>query len=205
MPEKVGHRQGYKNLRKLSTLAMDMGVKWVSAYGFSEENFGRDETEVEDFRDMLKVIAKEDVKNIDEDGIELRFIGRRGRFDEETRELLESAEELTEGNERGKLVVCLGYNGQDEIVDAARAIVEAGHKPEEIDRDTLSEHMYIPKLPDMDLLIRTSGEQRISGFLTYQSAYTELMFPDKLWPAFTAGDLTACIEEFGNRPRRFGK
>lgn len=205
IPSIEGHRRGYNRLRELSALAMDMGIGWVSTYGFSEENFGRSEEEVAEFRGMLKQIAKRDVKSIDRDNIRLRFIGRRERFDDETVKLLQSAEELTEGNTHGNLVVCLGYNGQDEIVDAVRAIVDAGLKPEEIDRETLADHMYVPEMPDMDLLIRTSGEQRTSGFMPYQASYAELMFSDKLWPDFTADDLTACIEDFGQRDRRLGR
>lgn len=204
-PAIEGHRQGYKRLRELSALAMDMGISWVSTYGFSEENFGRSEQEVREFRGMLKHIAKRDVKSIDRDNIRLRFIGRREKFDAETVALLQSAEELTEGNTHGNLVVCLGYNGQDEIVDAARAINEADYESEEIDRTTITKHMYIPEMPDMDLLIRTSGEQRTSGFMPYQASYAELMFPEKLWPDFTAADLTACIDDFSDRQRRFGQ
>lgn len=200
-----GHREGYRNVREIAGVAMDIGVEYFSVFGFSTENWNRPEKEVKGLMRLLKWIADTEVKNLDRENMRIRFSGSEERLDPAIVEALRSAEERTEDNTRGQLVMCINYGGQQEILDAVRAIVAEGHEPEEIDGETIASHMYVPDLPPVDLLIRTSGEQRMSNFMPWQAAYAELMFPDALWPDFTPENLTACFDEFAQRQRRFGE
>jgi undecaprenyl diphosphate synthase len=204
LPVIEGHRRGYRTFRKIAPAAMDMGVKYVSAFGFSTENWERSEEEVTGLMSLLKWIAKKEVRSLDRENIRVRFAGSEEGLDSEIVGALRAAEEKTETNTRGQLILCINYGGQQEIVDAVRAIASEGLDPGQIDKKTIAEHMYVPDLPPVDLLIRTSGEQRMSNFMPWQASYAELMFPDKLWPDFTPEDLAGCINEFSERQRRFG-
>lgn len=205
LPAIEGHRQGYRTARNIASRAMDMGVDYVSIYGFSTENWKRPPEEVTALMGLLEwITAKKEIRSIDREDIRVRFAGREQGLDSSIVEALRDAEERTKDNQKGQLVMCINYGGRAEITDAMKAIAEEGIAPEDINEDTIANHLYLPDVPPADMVIR-SGEQRTSNFLPWQAAYAELMFSDKLWPDFTNDDLEGFIEDFSIRQRRFGE
>jgi undecaprenyl diphosphate synthase len=175
-------------------------------WGFSTDNFKRDKDEVNDlfglFKENLKKAIDSDDKNKDE--LQVRFFGRIGLFPNEIQQMIRKAEEATSSGERKyQLNLLLSYGGREEIVDAVNNIIKEGNM--QVDEKTISEHLYTRGVPDPDLIIRTSGEQRLSGLLPWQSCYSEFYFSKKLWPDFSKRDFTAAINEYSRRKRRFGK
>ncbi len=205
LPTEEGHRRGYLNVREIVPAAFDRGVGHVSVYGFSTENGDRSPSEVTGLMKMLRWIAKKEIRSIDREDIKVSFAGNEAGLDDDIVKALREAEQRTAGNTRGEMVMCINYGGRQEIVDALRSAVERRVKPEEVTEELVAQSMYVPELPDMDLLVRTGGEQRISNFMLWQAPYTELMFSDKLWPDFTTADLGVCLDEFAGRDRRFGQ
>lgn len=205
LPTEEGHRRGYHNVREIVPAAFDRGVGHVSVYGFSTENGDRSPSEVSGLMKLLKWIAKREIKSIDSEDIKVRFAGHAEGLDPEIVKALRDAEDRTSGNTRGEMIMCINYGGRQEIVDALRFAVEQKVTPGEVNEGLVTQGMYASDLPDMDLLIRTGGEQRISNFMLWQAAYAELMFSDKLWPDFTISDLGVCLDEFAGRDRRFGQ
>ncbi|HEX5798331.1 MAG TPA: polyprenyl diphosphate synthase [Candidatus Saccharimonadales bacterium] len=204
LPVIEGHRQGYRNVRSIARHAMDMGVEYVSVFGFSTENWRRPPEEVTALMGLLEWIAKRETKSLDKEGIRVRFSGKEEGLQPSIVKALRSAEDRTAQNERGDLVMCINYSGQEEIVDALKSIMSDGVDPEEVNKSTIESHMYLPDLPDMDLLVRTSGEQRISDFMPWKAAHAEFASSPRLWPDFTTEDLVGCIAEYGQRDRRLG-
>lgn len=203
-PLVAGHRQGYKNFKKIGLAALDRGVSYVSAYVWSKENWQRSAEEVNYIMKLLLWVADHELKDIHERGVRIRFLGNNDRLAPKVVEAIQHAEATTANNTNGTLALCLNYGGREEIVDATRAIVEAGIPSDKITVDTVREHLYAPDIPDVDLLIRSSGEQRISGFMLWRAAYAELLFVDKMWPDFSVEDLDSALAEYANRQRRFG-
>ena len=200
-----GHRQGYENLKTVTRAAMKYGVRYVSAYIFSTENWKRDRTEVRDIMNLLKWALRHEVKSLHKDGIKLRVIGSKAKLGTALLTAIHDAEKLTENNTRGTLLLCLDYGGQQEIVDAVKRIAETGVQPSEITAELIDRFLYAPDVPPPDLIIRTSGEQRLSNFLMWQSAYSELAFTKKNWPEFSELDLERAIKRYSTLQRRFGK
>lgn len=200
-----GHRQGYKNLKTICRAALKHGVRYVSAYVFSTENWNRDQQEVRDLMNLVRWVLKHEVKEFQKDNIRLRVIGSKAKLGAALLTAIHDAEKLTENNTRGTLLVCLDYGGQQEIVDAVKKITAAGTKPEDVTVEMIERNLYAQDVPPLDLIIRTSGEQRLSNFMTWESVYSELMFSQKNWPEFNEQDLTEAIEKYGRLQRRFGE
>lgn len=208
MPRTLGHRQGAEAVRRCITGAMELGIPYLTLYGFSSENWRRPMSEVEDLMGLLRRYLQSELAELHKNGIRLRVIGERSRLPGDIRRLIDEAERRTEHNHRLTLVMALSYGSRQEIAEAARKLAEAVHSgallPSEIDEALFAEGLLTTDIPDPDLLIRTSGEQRLSNFLLWQLAYSELIFVDKLWPDFDKSDLQAAVEEYQRRDRRYG-
>lgn len=200
-----GHKQGYENLKTIARAAFDEGVSYVSAYVFSTENWNRSKSEVSYLMRLLMWVLKHEVEVIHRDGIRVRVIGSKVRLGAAMLKAIHEAEKRTEHNQHGTLLLCLNYGGQQEIVEATKRIVAAGYDPEEITPELLNDFLYAPDVPPVDLLIRTSGEQRLSNFMLWESAYSELLFTKMNWPEFGIKDLQNALDEYASRQRRFGK
>ena len=208
LPKVAGHRAGVEAVRRTIRCAMEAGVGWLTLYAFSSENWRRPAGEVSDLTGLLRHFLRNEVAELDQAGVRLRVIGDRARFDRDIQVELEAAERRTAGNAKLTLVVALSYGGRAEIVAAARAVVEAALAgrldPAALTEDGFAGLLSTTGIPDPDLIIRTSGEQRLSNFLLWQSAYAELVFLDVLWPDFAAAHFDEALAEFNRRERRFG-
>ncbi len=204
-PTAEGHRKGYLTLKNITKSAVRNGVRYVSAYVFSSENWQRDRQEIHDIMKLLSWALKHEIKELDKENIRFQVIGSKLKLGAALLRAIHQAEEQTKNNTRGTLLICLDYSGQQEIVDATKRIAELGVNPENITPELLSKFLYAPDVPPPDLIIRTSGEQRLSNFMTWESAYSELMFNKKLWPDFTEKDFEAALKRYGRLQRRFGK
>lgn len=208
LPRVAGHRAGVQAVRRTIEAAIAHGVSWLTLYAFSSENWRRPAAEVSDLTGLLRRFIKSELAELGREGVRLRFIGNRGRFDQDIQNELSRAEVATVGNTRLNLVVALSYGGRGEIVEAVKAAISAVAAGT-LDPGTLTEAGFAGLLsthdiPDPDLILRTSGEQRLSNFLLWQSAYAELIFNEVLWPDFSAQHFEAAIAEYGRRERRFG-
>jgi len=201
LPVAEGHRAGTKALRRTVEAAIDLGVETLIVYAFSTENWSRPEGEVEDLMEIFGETIERELPDLARQGVRARFLGRRDRAPDELRAQMEGLEEETAQNERLNLWIAFDYGGRAELLEAARRLVEAGEEPTE---ESLRAHLYAPELPDPDLLIRTSGELRISNFLLWQLAYSELVFLDVLWPDFGGRELEDALAAYAQRRRRFG-
>jgi undecaprenyl diphosphate synthase len=208
LPRLMGHRAGVAAVRATVRAAIELGIPYLTLYGFSSENWKRPQTEIADLMGLLRNYIREDLEQLHRNKVEVRVIGARTHLEPDIVELIEHAQMRTRGNNGLKLTIAFNYGGQDEIVDAARRIAADAAsgklKPEAIDKDVFATYLATSGLPDPDLLIRTSGEQRLSNFLIWQSAYTEFVFIDAHWPDFSKSHLVAAIGEFKKRERRFG-
>ncbi|HTK04397.1 MAG TPA: polyprenyl diphosphate synthase, partial [Candidatus Eisenbacteria bacterium] len=205
LPTFEGHRRGYDNLKTIGLAALERGVTHVSAFVFSTENWNRSAEEVSYLMDLLYKAIADEIGFFMEHDIRLKVIGSRDRLSEKLQAAIANAEAKTAGNGRGQMNLCLNYGGRAEIVEAAKAVIASGARPEDVTEELLASKMWTAGVPDPDLIVRTSGENRLSGFLTWSGVYSELLFVDKHWPDFDAGDLDAAIEEYGRRERRYGK
>lgn len=204
LPTLEGHRKGYENLKTIALAAYDHGVKFVSAYVFSTENWNRSQEEVDYLMKLLIWVAKHEVKELDKNNVRLRVMGSRDKLSKQVLKAIDEAETKTKNNTGGTLCLCLNYGGQQEIVDAVNKIItQANGQPVSVSE--FENYLYTPDVPPIDLIIRTSGEQRLSNFMLWRSAYSELLFVDKHWPAFTEEDLAKSLAEYASRQRRFGK
>lgn len=204
LPIIEGHRRGWKNLRTILRSSVKHGVRYVSAFVFSTENWQRDRDEVQQLMKLFLWVAKHEVKELNREGIRLRVLGSKLKLGHALASAIRQAEEATKDNTRGTLLLCLDYGGQQEIVDAVKRISETGYAPEDITPELISKFLYAPDVPPIDLLIRTSGEQRISNFMLWETAYSELLFSKDYWPDFDEKSLLKAFEEYGMRNRRFG-
>ena len=204
LPVAEGHQAGTRALRRTVEAAIDLGLETLVVYAFSTENWSRPAGEVDSLMDIFGETIERELPDLVRQGVRTRFIGRRDRASAELREQMARLEEETAPNDRLNLWVALDYGGRAEIVEAARRLVEAGIDPSEMDENVLRANLYAPELPDPDLLIRTSGELRISNFLLWQLAYSELVFTDTLWPDFGHAELEQALAAYANRRRRFG-
>jgi undecaprenyl diphosphate synthase len=204
LPLLAGHAAGTRALRRTVEAAPDLGVRSLAVYAFSTENWGRPPDEVEGLMNLFADTIEREFPDLHRQGVRVRFVGRRDRCPESLRALMEDMEARTAANTRLDLWVAFDYGSRDEIVGAVRALVEAGTEPAAVDEDAVRAHLYAPEMPDPDLVIRTSGEVRISNFLLWQSAYAELEFVPTLWPDFGRDELAAALEAYAHRRRRFG-
>jgi undecaprenyl diphosphate synthase len=201
LPIAAGHRAGTKALRRTVEAAIDLGVDSLAVYAFSTENWNRPPDEVELLMEIFTETIERELPDLVRQGVRTRFIGRRDRAPGPLQQRMAALERETEGNRTLDLWIAFDYGGRAEIVDAANRAVAGG---KEVDEETFATYLNAPDMPDPDLLIRTSGEQRLSNFLLWQAAYAELLFVDTLWPDFDAATLTEAIAAFGRRQRRFG-
>jgi undecaprenyl diphosphate synthase len=199
-----GHREGTRALRRTVEAAIDLGVESLTVYAFSTENWLRPPAEVDALMEIFGETIERELPDLAEQGVRTRFVGRRDRVSPELQEQMADLEAETAHRDRLNLWIAFDYGGRAELAHAARRIVEAGLRPDEIDEEVVGKHLYAPELPDPDLLIRTSGELRISNFLLWQLAYSELVFTERRWPEFSTDDLRSAIDEYSARQRRFG-
>jgi undecaprenyl diphosphate synthase len=204
LPVAAGHRAGTKALRRTVEAAIDLGVHDLTVYAFSTENWSRSPDEVDALMEIFGETIERELPDLAEQGVRVRFIGRRDRAPESLRARMAALEDRTELNTRLNLWIAFDYGGRAELVEAARRLVESGVDAREVDENLIAANLYAPELPDPDLLVRTSGEIRVSNFLLWQLAYAELVFVDKLWPDFDERDLRAALAEYAQRRRRFG-
>jgi undecaprenyl diphosphate synthase len=204
LPTLSGHHAGVKALRRTVEAAPDLGIRTLVVYAFSTENWTRPDEEVSGLMDLFARTIQREFMDLHRQGVRIRFIGRRDRVSSRIRALMDDIETRTRVNERLELVVAFDYGGRAEIVDACRRIVEDGLRPDEIDETAIRSRLAAGELPDPDLVIRTSGEQRVSNFLLWHAAYAEYAFPETLWPDFGADQLREAVGEFATRRRRFG-
>jgi undecaprenyl diphosphate synthase len=204
LPLLAGHRAGTRALKRTVEAAPDLGVRSLAVYAFSTENWGRPQAEVEGLMELFADTIEREFPDLHRQGVRVRFLGRRDRCPESLRALMDDMEGRTAANTRLDLWVAFDYGSRAEIVAAVRALVEEGTPAADIDEDAVRAHLYAPEMPDPDLVIRTSGEVRVSNFLLWQSAYAELEFVPTLWPDFGGDDLAAALQAYAQRRRRFG-
>jgi undecaprenyl diphosphate synthase len=204
LPVAEGHRAGTKALRRTVEAAIDLGVESLAVYAFSTENWARPIDEVEDLMEIFGETIERELPDLAKEGVRVRFVGRRDRAPESLLRQMEALEAETAENDRLRLWICFDYGGRAELVEAARRIAASGVEPAVVDEELVSANLSEPEMPDPDLLIRTSGEVRISNFLLWQLAYAELTFTETLWPDFGADDLRSALETYAGRRRRFG-
>ena len=204
LPVIAGHRAGTKAAHRAIQACLDLGIESLCIFAFSTENWSRSQEEVEAIMELFGETIERELPNLMRQGVRVRFVGRRDRAPERVRATMEAVEARTSGNDRLNLWVAFDYGGRAEIVEAARRLVEEGVDPRDIDENAIAARLYAPEMPEPDLLIRTSGELRVSNFLLWQLAYTELVFVETLWPDFEEEDLRRALEEYASRRRRFG-
>ena len=208
LPRTAGHKRGAEAVRRTVEAARDMGISYLTLYAFSSENWKRPAGEVTDLMGLLRLYLRNEIANLNKNGVRLKVIGERGRLGRDIIGLIEHAESKTAGNIALTLTLALSYGGRHEIVEAARSLavdVAAGRlAAEAVDEAAFARRLYTAGTPDPDLLIRTSGEKRISNFLLWQCAYAELVFLDVLWPDFGRDELERAVQDFHRRERRFG-
>jgi len=208
LPRGEGHRRGVEALRKTVRAAGEMGIRFLTIFSFSAENWSRPPSEIRDLMGLLRRFIRNDLAELHQNGVKVRVIGERGDLDPDIRRLLEEAEELTKNNIGLTLVVAFNYGARQEIARAAARIAamikDSSLDPSAITADLIGQNLDAPDLPDPDLIIRTSGEQRLSNFLLWQAAYSELVFVPTYWPDFDRAALESAIAEYHRRERRFG-
>jgi undecaprenyl diphosphate synthase len=208
LPRIAGHRTGAEAVRRTVRAAAELGIGYLTLFGFSSENWKRPLQEIDGLMGLLRHYLRGEIAEIHRNGVRLRVIGQRARLAADIVTLIENGEALTRENTGLQLTIALSYGGRDEIAAAARALahqVAAGKlDPDTIDEMMVGEHLLTADMPDPDLVIRTSGEQRISNFLLWQTAYAEFSFTDTLWPDFAKSDLEKAVQDFHGRDRRYG-
>jgi undecaprenyl diphosphate synthase len=204
LPRLAGHRAGTENLRRVIRACVEFGVQYLTIYAFSTENWGRPAEEVEGLMHILEEVIDEELMELHEEGVRLKHIGRLERLEPTLREKVKKSVELTKDDDRLTLCIAWNYGGRDEIVCAISHMIEDGVKPDEVTSDLVSSYLFTADIPDPDLIIRTSGEMRISNFLIWQSSYSEWYVTHTLWPDFGREELHKALISYNQRDRRFG-
>jgi undecaprenyl diphosphate synthase len=204
LPTYEGHLAGYNSLKDVAFATLEAGVEYMSIYIFSTENWKRSQEEVSKLMSLILRLFTTDAKIFHEKNIRLKVLGMRDGLDEKILTAMDNLEDKTKDNGGGTLVVCLNYGGQREIVDAVKKIVQQGINAHDIDEDLIAENLYGGEVPPVDVIVRTSGEKRLSNFMLWRAAYSEFIFLEKMWPEMTKDDVAAIIEEYARRHRRFG-
>lgn len=209
LPRTFGHRKGVKAAETMVESCLEAGISYLTLFCFSSENWNRPEEEVSALMDLLRSYFKEDVQKLQEKRVKLKFSGRFDRLPEDIRKKMAEVDSIEISQPKLTLVMALSYGGREEIVDAARRlarrVADNDLSIEQIDEAEFSRSLYVPDVPDPDLLIRSGGEKRISNFLLWQGAYTEIVFSNKLWPDFSKEDFQSALDEYALRHRRFGR
>jgi undecaprenyl diphosphate synthase len=209
LPRSAGHRQGAEAVRGAVEGALNLGISYLTLFGFSSENWKRPQSEVRDLMGLMRLYLRNEIKELNKNGVRLMVVGDRRRFDKEIIALIDEAEGRTAANSRLTLVLALSYGGRQELVETARRLAEdavAGRiSTADIDEAEFAARLFTSDIPDPDLLIRTSGEKRISNFLLWQCAYTELAFLDVFWPDFSRIDFEEAVRDYQGRERRYGR
>ncbi|MES2982449.1 MAG: isoprenyl transferase [Verrucomicrobiota bacterium] len=208
LPRAEGHRAGAESIREVTEACIELGVKYLTLYAFSSENWNRPKNEVDALMKLLDRFLDDKASELDKQNIRLQAIGDLDRLPAATRKRLDRIKEQTKNHQTMTLVLALSYGAREEITAAVRAIAKAAVageiSPDQIDGELIAQHLYTKDIPDPDLLIRTSGEMRVSNFLLWQISYSEIVIVKKMWPDFRQGDLFAAVEEYNKRHRRFG-
>ena len=204
LPAYEGHMAGYNALKDVALATLEAGVKYASAYVFSTENWKRSEAEVSRLMGFVLKILKADLHIFLDKDVRLRIVGSREGLDPKIITAIEEAEAKTAHGASGEFLLCFNYGGQLEIADAIRSMMKAGVHPDEVTPELVAEHLYAPEVPPCDVIVRTSGEQRLSNFMLWRAAYSELIFIEKFWPDMTKEDVSAILKEYLRRNRRFG-
>jgi undecaprenyl diphosphate synthase len=204
LPRLAGHRAGTENLRRILRACVELGIKVLTIYAFSTENWERPASEVRGLMTLLERVIDRELKELDENGVQIRHLGRMEGISERLQRKIKYALNLTAENDRLILNVAFNYGGRAEIVDAIRKMIVDGVDPEKVDQDLVSQYLYTKGLPDPDLIIRTSGELRVSNFLLWQGAYAEYLSISTFWPDFDREELIKALEHYSQRERRFG-
>ncbi len=204
IPTYEGHLAGYNALKDVALATLDAGVEYMSIYVFSTENWKRKQEEVSNLMSLILKLFTTDAKMFSEYNIRLKVLGAREGLNAKILAAMDKLEESTKDNTAGTLAICLNYGGQNEIVDAVKKIVISGVAADQIDEDLIAENLYGSEVPPVDVIVRTSGEKRLSNFMLWRAAYSELIFLKKLWPDMTGEDVTEIIDEYARRGRRFG-
>ena len=204
LPAYEGHLAGYNSLKDVLLETLRRGVKYASAYVFSTENWKRSEEEVGHLMKLFVKMLEADVSIFLDNNIKLRVIGSRDDLSDALIKVIDDAEEKTRNLTGGELLLCLNYGGYLEIADAVKKVIQSGISAEDVTPELIAQNLYAPEVPPCDLIVRTSGEQRLSNFMLWRAAYSELMFIDKHWPDMTTDDVAAILDEYARRNRRFG-
>lgn len=205
LPALEGHRRGYDKVKDIGTWCVARGIPFLTVWGFSTENWKRSEEEVAYLMNLIYLALTKEIGFYNEKGISVKVIGLRDRFPEKILRAITEAETRTAANTKGQLNLCINYGGHAEIVEATKRLITEGRMPEEITEESFGAATWFSGIPEPDLIIRTSGEERLSGFLSWSGAYSELLFIDQHFPDFDEETLDAAIAEFDRRERRFGK
>ncbi len=204
LPRLAGHQAGTENLRRIIRSCVELGIKYLSIYAFSTENWGRPKEEVEGLLKILNSVIEKELKELHGEGVKLRHIGRLDKLPSELRRKVENAIELTKDNDKLTIVLAFNYGGRDEIVYAVEQLIKSGVKADDVSETLISQNLFTAGIPDPDLIIRTSGEMRLSNFLIWQAAYSEYYVTPTYWPDFDKAELQKAIDAFCQRNRRFG-
>lgn len=205
LPSAMGHKKGVDALKATLRACKDFGIKYLTVYAFSTENWNRKKEEVDFLMELLAITLTNELAEMHSEGVIISFIGDISKLSDKLQKILANSVETTKNNTGVHLQIAFNYGSRDEIVHAVKNIVTQGIKPDDITEDLISENLYTKNIPDPDLLIRTGGEMRISNYLLWQIAYSEIYITKQYWPEFDKNSLTLAIEEFHNRQRRFGK
>jgi undecaprenyl diphosphate synthase len=205
LPRLAGHRAGVDNLRRVIEAATEFGIRYLTIYAFSTENWSRPPDEVRGLLNILEDVIDRELQTLNKNGVQLRHIGRLERLSPELQAKVHQAVEMTQHNERLVLNIAWNYGGRDEIVEAVRRMMENDVLPDDVDEDLVSQYLYTAGIPDPDLIIRTSGELRASNFLIWQGAYAEWYVTPTYWPDFGRDELLEALWEYARRDRRFGR
>ncbi len=205
LPSAMGHKKGVDSLKATLRACNDFGIKYLTVYAFSTENWNRKKEEVDFLMELLAITLTNELAEMHAEGVVISFIGDTLKLSDKLQKILQNSVETTKNNKGVHLQIAFNYGARDEIVHAVKSIVAKGVKPEDVTEDLISENLYTKCIPDPDLLIRTGGEQRISNYLLWQIAYSEIYVTKQFWPEFDKNSLADAIEEFHNRQRRFGK
>lgn len=204
LPTYEGHLAGYNAVQEVALATFDTGVQYVSAYIFSTENWKRSQREVSKLMSLALELLTSDLLIFDKRNIRLRILGSRENVSTRILKAIDNAEAKTANNTAGTLAICFNYGGRQEIMDACKKIVQSGIAAEDVTMDVIAENLYAPDVPDVDIIVRSSGEQRLSNFMLWRAAYSELFFIHKPWPDMTKEDVAGIIKEYLRRGRRFG-
>ncbi len=205
LPSAAGHKKGVASLRETVRACDEFGIKYLTVYAFSTENWKRSEEEVKFLMDLVALTLKNELDDMHKEGVKISFIGDRTRLSDKLLAIITNAQDKTKDNQGVNLQIAFNYGSRNEITQAVKSIIDEGIKSEDITEEIISNHLYTKDIPEPDVLIRTGGEKRISNYLLWQIAYSEIIVMDEYWPEFDRCSLVKCIEEFQRRQRRYGK